>query len=125
MVELDRKEDLWRTIVRRTGPDGPGEDRQPRGAAHAHISPVRRRGGDAASGPGGAGVLEDGVTVAQWCLTETLRVYETLGLQRECLVPPERFLRRLPQTVLTAQAKVAAEQGDVARRTSFKWLNDL
>jgi len=65
------------------------------------------------------------VTVAQWGLRETLRVYETLGLAEECLDPPERFLQRLPETFSTSEAEEAADAADVARRILFKWLKDL
>mgnify|MGYP000176167783 CR=1 FL=1 len=70
-------------------------------------------------------VVDRAVTVAQWGLRETLRVYETLGLGAECLDPPERFLQQLPSTFSTGEAKKVAEAEDVARRTLFKWLKEL
>jgi len=76
-------------------------------------------------GPVEQPVLERAIRVAQWGLRETLRVYETLGLEAECLDPPERFLQQLPSTFSTGEAKEAAEADDVARRTLFKWLKEL
>ena len=70
-------------------------------------------------------ILSRAITVAQWGLRETLRVYETLGLGAECLDPPERFLQQLPSTFSTSEAKEVAEAEDVARRTLFKWLKEL
>lgn len=76
-------------------------------------------------GPVEGPVLAQAVTVARWALRETLRVYDTLGLDAECLSPPERFLQRLPSTFSTAEARKTAEEQGVARRTLFKWLKEL
>jgi len=65
------------------------------------------------------------VRVARWCLRETLRVYEALQLNAAALDPPERFLRQLPRTFATSDARAVAAAEDVPERTMFKWLSDL
>ncbi|PQJ26954.1 hypothetical protein BSZ35_18715 [Salinibacter sp. 10B] len=67
--------------------------------------------GDREPGPVSEDTLEDGLTVARWCLNETLRVYETLDLDTKALGPPERFLRRLPTPFTTDDAREAADGG--------------
>ena len=76
-------------------------------------------------GPVDRHTLSDRIRLAGWCLRETLRVYETLGLAEECLDSPERFLQRLPETFSTSDAEEAADTAEGARRTLFKWLKDL
>jgi hypothetical protein len=76
-------------------------------------------------GPVDRHTLSDRIRLAGWCLRETLRVYETLGLAEECLDSSERFLQRLPEMFSTSDAEEAADAAEGARRTLFKWLKDL
>ena len=109
--------------------DGPARAARAKAISHAArlalIFHLCSASGTDEIGPVERPALDRAVTMAQWGLRETLRVYETLGLAEECLDPPERFVQRLPETFTTSEAEEAAEAADVARRTLFKWLKDL
>ena len=81
--------------------------------------------GEREPGPLNVNALGAAVRVARWCLRETLRVYAVLGLGTKPLDPSERFLRQLPAQFTTAEARAAAEESGVPRRTMFRWLDDL
>jgi hypothetical protein len=71
------------------------------------------------------GSMEAALQVGRWLTDETLRVYRMHTLGANAKPPIRRFLERLPKTFETSDAKDIAEANDIARRTLFKWLDDL
>jgi DNA invertase Pin-like site-specific DNA recombinase len=71
------------------------------------------------------GSMEAALQVGRWLTEETLRVYRMHNLGAKAKPPIRRFLDRLPDRFETSDAKEVAEANDIARRTLFKWLDNL
>ncbi|MCS3632673.1 hypothetical protein GGP55_003295 [Salinibacter ruber] len=81
--------------------------------------------GEREPGPVDRQILEDGLTVARWCLNETLRVYDMLGLKTATLDPRDQLLQRMAETFTTAEAQAEAGAFDVTERTIRSWIGKL
>jgi len=81
--------------------------------------------GDCEAGDVDASTLQDGVTVARWCLSETLRVYQSLDLGTAALEPRDQMLEMLGETFGTADAHSLAPEFDVTERTIRNWMAEL
>jgi len=82
--------------------------------------------GDREAGDVDASTLQDGVTVARWCLSETLRVYQSLDLGTAALDPRDQMLEMLGETFETADAhSLTPHFNDVTNRTIRNWISKL
>ncbi len=116
-------------------PEGPLRALAAKGITHtARLALVlhrcRQKSGEVPTGedstvPVTEATMEDALRLGEWLTEETLRVYEKHNLGAEARPPIRRFLDKLPERFKTAEAKEIAEEDEVARRTLFKWLDDL
>jgi DNA-binding transcriptional ArsR family regulator len=78
-----------------------------------------------ASAPMTVNTIRRGQRLATWFRSETLRVYDELGLVDGALQPIDRFYRALPSRFQTADAKDVAGDMGTPERTMYNWLNRL
>jgi hypothetical protein len=109
-------------------PEGPARSVRAKGITHAarlalvlHLCQRSNPGDTEVS----ASTMHDALTLGPWLTQETLRVYGELRLDEEALDPKLRFLHALPEQFKTAEAKAAAEEQGIPRRTLFDWLDKL
>jgi hypothetical protein len=113
-----------------TRPEGPAKAVAAKGITHtARLALVlhlcRTASGDTDSHEVDAASMEAALQVGRWLTAETLRVYRKHNLGTKAQPPIRRFLEALPERFETSDAKEVAEANDIARRTLFKWLDDL
>lgn len=78
-----------------------------------------------ADAPVTADTIRRGQRLATWFRSETLRVYDELGLVEGVLQPIDRFHRALPAAFETDDAKDVANEMGTPARTMYDWLKRL
>lgn len=111
-------------------PEGPAKSVAAKGITHTarlalilHLS--RKASGETSADRVDADSIEAAITLGTWLTSETLRVYDELGLDSEAIPPIQRFLARLPDKFHTSKAKDVAQAQEVAERTCEDWLKKL